>query len=133
MRKQDRIFHLAIPCNDLQTTKDFYCQFDECSVAREYDDRVTFNFFGDQLVCHICPNHNSDQLSLYPRHFGITFLKEEGWQLVLDQVVRFKIKIFEAPFSRFEGKPEAHKSFVIVDPSNNLIEFKYYFEPRMAY
>ncbi len=133
MREQDRVFHLAIPCDDLKTTKEFYSQFDGCSVAREYEDRVTFNFFGDQLVCHLSPNHNSNILSLYPRHFGITFLKEEGWQNILDQVIRLKITLFEAPFSRLEGKPEEHRSFVIVDPSKNLIEFKYYFEPKMAY
>lgn len=54
MRETDKIFHLAIPCKDLDETADFYQKLG-CKVARRYDDRVTFNFFGDQVVCHLSP------------------------------------------------------------------------------
>ena len=133
MRLQDRVFHLAIPCDDLKTTKEFYSQFNGCKFAREYDDRVTFDFFGDQLVCHLHPEYNTGRIQLYPRHFGITFLNEKDWLDVLEQAQKNDIKFFNKPFVRFEGKREEHKTFVLIDPSKNLLEFKYYLDPAMAY
>ena len=34
---------------------------------------------------------------------------------------------------RFEGRVEAHRTFVVEDPSANLIEFKHYTDPHMMY
>ena len=34
---------------------------------------------------------------------------------------------------RFEGMVEVHRTFVLRDPSDNLIEFKHYTDPRMMY
>jgi uncharacterized protein len=36
-------------------------------------------------------------------------------------------------FHRFEGRVEEHEAFVLADPSNNLLEFKYYADPRTMY
>jgi extradiol dioxygenase family protein len=33
----------------------------------------------------------------------------------------------------FEGTVEEHLTVVLADPSNNLIEFKHYHDPRMMY
>ena len=49
MRNQNNAFHLAVPCRDLQEAVDFYENKLGCENRRTYDDRVTFNFFGDQL------------------------------------------------------------------------------------
>jgi len=35
--------------------------------------------------------------------------------------------------TRFEGLVEVHRTFVLRDPSDNLIEFKHYADPRMMY
>jgi extradiol dioxygenase family protein len=34
---------------------------------------------------------------------------------------------------RFEGLVEAHRTFVLRDPSDNLLEFKHYDDHRMMY
>jgi uncharacterized protein len=34
---------------------------------------------------------------------------------------------------RFEGMVEEHRTFVLRDPSGNLLEFKHYHDPRMMY
>jgi uncharacterized protein len=34
---------------------------------------------------------------------------------------------------RFEGMAEVHRTFVLQDPSSNLIEFKHYTDARMMY
>ena len=35
--------------------------------------------------------------------------------------------------TRFEGLAEVHRTFVLQDPSDNLLEFKHYRDPRMMY
>ena len=49
-----------------------------CYLARRYDDRITLDFFGDQLVCHLS-DETVEAPSLYPRHFGITFRRREDF------------------------------------------------------
>ena len=73
MRNQNNAFHLAVPCKDLQETLDYYENKLGCESRRKYDDRVTFNFFGDQLVCHLSPEKVDLEANPYPRHFGVTF------------------------------------------------------------
>ncbi len=127
------IFHLAIPTHDLDAAASFYGNVLGARQARRYDDRVTFEFHSDQLVCHLAPGEIEPELKLYPRHFGITFTdgeefdacyarcRESGWPLFLDL------------FVRFGDLPERHRSFCIADPSNNVIEFKHYDEDRFVY
>ena len=57
MRNSKDVFHLAIPCKDVGETVEFYETIMGCKLSRQYDDRATFNFFGDQLVCHLSPDN----------------------------------------------------------------------------
>jgi uncharacterized protein len=127
------IFHLAIPCWDLGETRRFYETDLGCRMARSYPDRLTLDFFGDQLVCHLTAPSAQGELELYPRHFGRTFFDEPDYESFLARVGRLGVRFFREPFSRFSGLREEHRSFVIIDPSNNLLEFKYYLDPAMAY
>ena len=81
MRDQLDVFHLAVPAYDLEATQHFYVTLLGCKLARRYDDRVTFDFFGDQLVCHLTepPSEPRAPDSLYPRHFGVTFRNTESF------------------------------------------------------
>ncbi|HYZ38820.1 MAG TPA: hypothetical protein VE673_19245, partial [Pseudonocardiaceae bacterium] len=47
------MFHLAIPAANLADAHRFYVEGLGCSLARRYPDRITLNFFGDQVVCHL--------------------------------------------------------------------------------
>ena len=133
MRTPHDVFHLAIPCKDLDETYEFYVQKMGCKLARRYDDRVTINFFGDQVVCHLASDKIDAQPEMYPRHFGITFRHKADFDRVLDKARRERLAFFAEPFVRFEGKREQHLSFLLKDPSNNLLEFKYYDDPAMMY
>ena len=53
MRESRDAFHLAIPAYHLEETEDFYVRQLGCKLARRYPDRITLDFFGDQLVCHL--------------------------------------------------------------------------------
>jgi uncharacterized protein len=132
MRDHEDVFHLAIPAADLDATQEFYVGGLGCKLARRYADRITLDFFGDQVVCHLsdCVDEAPE---LYPRHFGVTFRRREDWERLLRLARTRGLSFFAEPFHRFAGRAEEHESFVLADPSNNLLEFKYYDDPRMMY
>jgi uncharacterized protein len=133
MRDPNQVCHIAIPCADLEETKGFYVNKLGCKLARQYDDRVTFNFFGDQLVCHLSPDSIDLEPKMYPRHFGITFVDKEKFDTLLDTARGNNVPFFQDLFTRFPGKREEHHTFFLKDPSNNLLEFKYYYNDEMRY
>jgi hypothetical protein len=153
MRDSSNVFHLAIPCTDLDEAVKFYNEKLGLKLARRYPDRVTFDFFGDQLVCHLNPSGISANKNPYPRHFGITFgdkknfysfvkltkernidllnpVTEFDWQ---DEVHKDKNSSESKIGVRFENMPEEHLTIFLSDPFNNILEFKYYFDSRMVY
>ncbi len=76
-------FHLAIPARDLDEAQQFYVDHLGCHLARRYDDRITLDFFGDQVVCHLSDAWDREPLDLYPRHFGVTFRQREDFDALL--------------------------------------------------
>ena len=133
MRKTDNVFHLAIPCADLKAMTEYYNCLPDCSVARSYEDRITVNFFGDQVVCHLSPKDVDKEPKMYPRHFGVTFRTREDFDRVYQGAKERNLPFFEELFVRFEGMKEEHRSFFLCDPANNLLEFKFYNSPEMMY
>lgn len=132
MRDSNNAFHLAIPCADLDAAVDFYVTKLGCKLARRYGDRITLDFFGDQVVCHLS-DHIDQHPRMYPRHFGVTFKDRCEFDTLLRLVRQRELPFFQEPMTRFEGLVEEHLTFLLIDPSNNLLEFKYYHDPRMMY
>jgi uncharacterized protein len=125
-------FHLAIPAADLDAAFAFYVTGLGCKLARRYEDRITLDFFGDQVVCHHSDRIDEDP-ELYPRHFGVTFARREDFDALCSLVERRGLSVYREACRRFEGMPEEHLTLVLRDPSNNLIEFKHYLDRRMMY
>jgi extradiol dioxygenase family protein len=132
MRESRDAFHLAIPARDLDEAEEFYVRGLGCKLARRYADRITLDFFGDQVVCHLCEQVEAEP-RLYPRHFGVTFRDGEDWERLRHLAEVRGLRYFAKPFLRFDGMVEEHQSFVLQDPSNNLLEFKFYADHRMMY
>ena len=137
MRESHDVFHLAIPVYDLDDTIAFYVTKLGCKLARRYDDRVTLDFFGDQLVCHLSAAPATipavGELEMYPRHFGVTFRLGVDFESLYQLCRQRDVAFFSDVSTRFEGMVEVHKTFVICDPSSNLLEFKHYADSRMMY
>lgn len=133
MRDPRNVFHLAIPCRDLEETREFYVAGLGCRLARRYDDRITLDFFGDQLVCHLSPDKIDDVPEMYPRHFGVTFRNRAEFDALIKRARNEGLELFQEPVTRFAGKREVHQTFFLVDPSNNVLEFKHYDDPEMMY
>jgi hypothetical protein len=132
MRETRDAFHLAIPALNLDETFEFYVTGLGCKLARRYPDRITLDFFGDQVVCHLSETAG-EQDGLYPRHFGVTFREKADWDRLCQLAEVRGLPFFAKPFQRFEGMVEEHFTFVLQDPSHNLLEFKHYADPRMMY
>jgi hypothetical protein len=133
MRDQGDVFHLAIPARDLEEAQDFYVTGLGCHLARRYADRITLDFFGDQVVCHLSEQWDRGPLEMYPRHFGVTFRRREDFDAVLYLAETRDLPFFAPVQPRFKDRAEEHLTFVLQDPSGNLIEFKHYRDPRMMY
>jgi extradiol dioxygenase family protein len=132
MRDSSDVFHLAIPARDLDEAQRFYVGGLGCHLARRYDDRITLDFFGDQVVCHLSDHYDRDP-EMYPRHFGVTFRRREDFDAVHFCAQTRDLAFFRACQPRFKDTVEEHLTFVLRDPSGNLIEFKHYRDPRMMY
>jgi hypothetical protein len=137
VREGRDVFHLAIPVYDLDAAQEFYVGALGCKLARRYPDRITIDFFGDQVVCHLVEPPAAapaeQPLSLYPRHFGVTFRETSDFDALYELCLQRKIEFFADVSVRFEGLVEVHRTFVLRDPSDNLVEFKHYADPRMMY
>jgi extradiol dioxygenase family protein len=133
MRTTTDVFHLAIPVHDLAAAEYFYVDLLGCKLARRYPDRITLDFFGDQLVCHLTERTPAMPGSLYPRHFGVTFRDPADFEALHALAVTRKVPVFADVSTRFEALVEEHRTFVLLDPSGNLLEFKHYRDPRMMY
>ena len=133
MRNSHNAFHLAIPCRNLDESWDFYVGKLGCGSSRRYEDRITLDFFGDQIVLHLAPEKIDPEPEIYPRHFGLTFKEAEDFDGMLARAREQGMPLFKDVFVRFFGTPEEHRAFFLIDPSNNLVEFKHYNNLRMMY
>jgi extradiol dioxygenase family protein len=133
MRNSNNVFHLAIPTHDLNLAYKFYVEGLGCRLARRYADRITLDFFGDQVVCHLDKNHVIEKPKLLPRHFGVTFKDKASFDAIYEIAKSKKLSILKDTFTRFKKMREEHLTFFLCDPSNNVLEFKWYYDPEMMY
>jgi uncharacterized protein len=124
--------HIAIPARDLDAAVEFYVGGLGVKLARRNPDRVTFDFFGDQLVCHLSEDIPAAPVP-YPRHFGVSFARREDFDRLLRLVGLRKLPVLGGPSVRFEGTAEEHRQIFLIDPSDNVLEFKSYDDPRLMY
>lgn len=132
MRDTHDACHIAVPARDLDEAVEFYVFGLGAKLARRYDDRVTFDFFGDQLVCHLSDDIPAEAV-MYPRHFGVSFARAEDFDRLVRLVENRKLRTLAGPAIRFEGTAEQHRTIALADPSNNVLEFKNYDDPRLQY
>jgi hypothetical protein len=127
------IFHLSFPVRDIESTKDFYVSGLGCRIGRQSTVALMLEFHGHQLVAQVTEDLGIPQSSIYPRHFGLVCQTEEEWNDWRDLAVKNQLTFFREPQRRFSGKPIEHLSFFLQDPSDNLLEFKYYFNANAIF
>ena len=128
------IAHIAVPCRDLEEAARWYAEILGAQPVRILKDRVTFSFGGVmQLVCHLERRAIAQNPRAYPRHFGLTFLRMEDFSRLRDHIEAVGIKFLVRPGVRFADSTHEHQTFMVVDPSGNVVEFKCYAQPEYSY
>mmetsp|Transcript_28328 Transcript_28328/g.53964 ORF Transcript_28328/g.53964 Transcript_28328/m.53964 type:complete len:206 (+) Transcript_28328:85-702(+) len=104
-------FHLAIPVNDLTTSRNFYGELLGCPEGRSAATWVDFNLLGHQVVCHVVQGYNASSSAnavdgdpVPVPHFGMAMAVDQFHELATrlkDNGVEFIID----PHLRFEGMP----------------------------
>ena len=128
------IAHVAVPCRDLDEAARWYAEVLGAQPVRKLKDRVTFSFGGVlQLVCHLERRAIVHNPRAYPRHHGLTFLRMEDFARMRDHVLQSGVKFLVRPAVRFANTAHEHQTFMVADPSGNVVEFKCYVRPENSY
>jgi len=128
------IAHVAVPCRDLEETARWYAEVLGAQPVRVLKDRVTFSFGGVlQLVCHLERRALESNPRAYPRHHGLTFLRMQDFARMKAHIEKLGIKFLARPALRFANTAHEHQTFMVVDPSGNVVEFKCYLRPECSY
>jgi uncharacterized protein len=128
----DTKFHLAFKVKDIKSTKDFYHKIIGCTLGRETEHWVDFDFFGHQLSAHISDNiepleycGNVDQIKVPIPHFGC-ILDVQQFEQLQKSFEENGINMIVKPQTRYEGQVGEQKTMFVLDNSNNPLEFKCY-------
>lgn len=122
-------FHLAAPIRDKEETRDFYTTMLGCTVGREADHWIDFDFFGHQVSFHVChevenlATNEVDGKSVPVRHFGAV-LPWADWHGLRDRLIEAGTDFVIAPYIRFKGETGEQATMFFYDPSGNALEFK---------
>ena len=121
-----RPFHLSFVVPNKESARRFYVDVLGCSLGRDNETWFDIIFYGHQLTIH----QASEKIPAFEiNHFG-PILNKEKWLDVIERCnaieVGFNLKIIMPPTIKNEGKEDESGKFIIKDPSNNILEFKYY-------
>ncbi|MFO0775254.1 MAG: VOC family protein [Nitrospiraceae bacterium] len=119
------LFHLAFPIHDMAAAKQFYVDGLGCSLGRQTASAMVLGLYGHQIVAHV-GELLPPQQGIYPRHFGLVFPNLADWDALCARAKEQGLTFYQQPRRRFEGTRLDHHTFFLIDPSNNLLEFKHY-------
>jgi len=126
------LFHLAFPVGDIPQTKIFYVEGLGCTPGRETPRSLILNFYQHQLVAHVTLEIHP-QKGIYPRHFGLVFATESEWHELYQRAQAHQLAFYQEAKLRFPDSPLEHRTFFLVDPFGNLLEFKHYIDPEAIF
>jgi hypothetical protein len=128
-------FHLALPCTNLEETKDFYQNTIQAPIGRQTEKWVDVNLHGNQLTFTVAGDYNFDFKSyrldehvLPSFHFGIIVSIDE-WGALYSRLLKMDLEV-TAQATFMEHKVGEHLSFFIKDPNGYMLEFKSFQKPE---
>lgn len=119
-------FHLAFPVYDFAATKIFYLDGLGCTLGRETSNALILNLRQNQIVGHRIAEPLPYPETIYPRHFGLIFPTHAEWEALHQRAQIKNLKFFRPSSLRHPQQLTEHYSFFLIDPTNNLLEFKFY-------
>ena len=131
-------FHLAFPVRDLAEARRFYGGLLGCPEGRSSPEWVDFDFYGHQIVAHLCAAGSSsatnevDGENVPVRHFGVIMELPE-WESVTDRLRAAGVDFIIEPQVRFKGLPGEQATCFFLDPSGNALELKAFADDAMVF
>ena len=132
-------FHLAFPVTNLETARAFYGGVLGCPEGRSSADWVDFDFYGHQIVAHLCVSMDAssalsevDGHGVPVRHFGMV-LTMPDWEALASKLKALGTKFIIEPYTRFKGEPGEQATLFFLDPFGNAIEFKAFQNPQSLF
>ena len=132
-------FHLAAPIRDKEETRLFYRDLLGCTVGREAESWIDFDFYGHQLSFHVKPDELSpakandvDGKDVPVRHFG-AILEWDSWQNLAAKLLDHGQEFVIDPYIRFKGETGEQATMFFLDPSGNALEFKAFKDPSQIF
>ena len=139
MNNNIRPFHLAFPVHNIKETINWYTSILGCTIGRQADKWVDFNFFGHQISAHkIKPKEIEletnpvDGHNIPSRHFGL-IMQMKDWKTLSENLKKQKISFIIQPNIRFKGEKGEQATLFIKDPSGNVLEFKAFEDDQMIF
>jgi hypothetical protein len=134
-----RPFHLALPVDDLDRARDFYCGLMGLGTGRTADRWIDLDFFGHQVTLHLVDS-DGDAVATNPvdgdavpaRHFGVV-LDRDDWDRLAERLEAAGIDFLIAPKIRFEGEVGEQATMFFLDPAGNALEFKSFRDPAQLF
>ncbi len=128
-------FHLALPCEDLEKTKDFYINKLDAELGRSTDNWLDVNLCGNQITftktgefSFDFKNYRLNNQILPSFHFGV-IIDVETWGMLYSRLFSMDLQVTtEVTF--FENKVGEHLSFFVKDPNGYMVEFKSFKDHR---
>lgn len=128
------VIHVAIRTYDLKAAVNFYTEVIGATCFRTMEDRVTLGLGNLQLVCHLTKKHELTKPNFYPNHFGFTFRDIEAYQRYYDRINKsYEEHLYKVDSIRFKNRVDQHRTFIMLDPSDNFIEVKCYAKTINSY
>ena len=131
-------FHLAFPVRDLGEARRFYGELLGCPEGRSSPEWVDFNFYGHQIVAHLCAANETmatnpvDGEDVPVRHFGVILTLPE-WEKVTAKLQKARVRFIIEPQIRFQGQPGEQATCFFLDPSGNALELKAFADDAMVF
>jgi extradiol dioxygenase family protein len=123
-------FHLAIPVDDLEVSRQFYGDVMQCAEGRTAEHWTDYDLYGHQLVIHYQPktagmtHHNPvDGHDVPIPHFGVVLPWPE-WEQLADRLKSAGVTFVIEPYIRFAGQTGEQATMFFKDPCGNALEFK---------
>lgn len=134
-----RPFHLAIPVDDLDAAKAFYCDLLGCGTGRTSRRWIDLDFFGHQVTLHLVDKalaanatNPVDGDKVPARHFGLV-LDMADWTRLAERLESAGTEFLISPRIRFRGQVGEQATMFFQDPSGNAIEFKSFADPAQLF
>lgn len=131
-------FHLAFPVRDLTEARRFYGDLLGCGEGRSSDHWVDFDFYGHQIVAHLCEGEAGEATSEVDghdvplRHFGV-ILTIPDWTTLTNKLSAAGTSFVVEPQIRFKGQAGEQATCFFLDPSGNAIELKAFADDSMVF